>query len=325
VHATDVTNASRTLFMDLETLTWREDILDIFGVPLSMMPEIRSSSEVYGQAESSSLLRETPIAGILGDQQAATFGQAAFERGEAKNTYGTGNFIIFNTDTEIVHSQNGLLTTLGYKLGDEPAHYALEGSIAVTGSLVQWLRDNLGIISSAPEVETLAASVEDNGGAYFVPAFSGLFAPYWRSDARGALVGLTRYVNKGHIARAVLEATAFQTREVIDAVNADSGVPLTELKVDGGMIANDLLMQFQADILGVPVVRPVVAETTALGAAYAAGLAVGFWSGLDDLSKNWQEDRRWEPKMDEAERERLLRQWKKAVTKTFDWVDDDVS
>lgn len=325
VHATDVTNASRTLFMDLETLSWREDILDIFGVPLSMMPEIRSSSEVYGQAESSSLLRETPIAGILGDQQAATFGQAAFERGEAKNTYGTGNFIIFNTDTEIVHSQNGLLTTLGYKLGDEPAHYALEGSIAVTGSLVQWLRDNLGIISSAPEVETLAASVEDNGGAYFVPAFSGLFAPYWRSDARGALVGLTRYVNKGHIARAVLEATAFQTREVIDAVNADSGVPLTELKVDGGMIANDLLMQFQADILGVPVVRPVVAETTALGAAYAAGLAVGFWSGLDDLSKNWQEDRRWEPKMEEAERERLLRQWKKAVTKTFDWVDDDVS
>lgn len=325
VHATDVTNASRTMFMDLETLSWREDILDTFGVPLSMMPEIRSSSEVYGHAESSSLLRETPIAGILGDQQAATFGQAAFEQGEAKNTYGTGNFIIFNTDTEIVHSQNGLLTTLGYKLGDEPAHYALEGSIAVTGSLVQWLRDNLGIISSAPEVETLAASVEDNGGAYFVPAFSGLFAPYWRPDARGALVGLTRYVNKGHIARAALEATAFQTREVIDAVNADSGVPLTELKVDGGMIANDLLMQFQADILGVPVVRPVVAETTALGAAYAAGLAVGFWSGLDDLSKNWQEDRRWEPKMDDAERDRLLRNWKKAVTKTFDWVDEDVS
>ncbi|WJL95038.1 glycerol kinase GlpK [Microbacterium sp. ET2] len=325
VHATDVTNASRTMFMDLETLSWREDILDTFGVPLSMMPEIRSSSEVYGHAESSSLLRETPIAGILGDQQAATFGQAAFEQGEAKNTYGTGNFIIFNTDTEIIHSQNGLLTTLGYKLGDEPAHYALEGSIAVTGSLVQWLRDNLGIISSAPEVETLAASVEDNGGAYFVPAFSGLFAPYWRPDARGALVGLTRYVNKGHIARAALEATAFQTREVIDAVNADSGVPLTELKVDGGMIANDLLMQFQADILGVPVVRPVVAETTALGAAYAAGLAVGFWSGLDDLSKNWQEDRRWEPKMDETERDRLLRNWKKAVTKTFDWVDEDVS
>ncbi|WP_236968215.1 glycerol kinase GlpK [Microbacterium aurantiacum] len=325
VHATDVTNASRTMFMDLETLSWRDDILEAFGVPRSMMPEIRSSSEVYGHAESSSLLRETPIAGILGDQQAATFGQAAFEQGEAKNTYGTGNFLIFNTDTEIVRSQNGLLTTVGYKLGDEPAHYALEGSIAVTGSLVQWLRDNLGIISSASEVQTLAETVEDNGGAYFVPAFSGLFAPYWRSDARGALVGLTRYVNKGHIARAVLESTAYQTREVLDAVNADSGVPLTELKVDGGMTANDVLMQFQADILGVPVVRPVVAETTALGAAYAAGLAVGFWSGLDDLSKNWQEDRRWEPRMDEADRERLLRNWKKAVTKTFDWVDEDVS
>ncbi|GMA27128.1 glycerol kinase GlpK [Arenivirga flava] len=324
VHATDVTNASRTLFMDLETLEWRDDILEAFGVPRSMLPEIRSSSEVYGHAESSSLLRETPIAGILGDQQAATFGQAAFDQGEAKNTYGTGNFLIFNTDTEIVHSKNGLLTTLGYKLGDEPAHYALEGSIAVTGSLIQWLRDNLGIISSAPEIEKLAATVEDNGGAYFVPAFSGLFAPYWRADARGALVGLTRYVNRGHIARAALEATAYQTREVLDAVNADSGVPLTELKVDGGMIANDLLMQFQADILGVPVVRPVVAETTALGAAYAAGLAVGVWSGLDDLRGNWQEDRRWEPKLDEEERERLLRNWKKAVTKTFDWVDEDV-
>ncbi len=325
VHATDVTNASRTMFMDLETLSWREDILEAFGVPLSMMPEIRSSSEVYGHAESSSLLRETPIAGILGDQQAATFGQAAFERGEAKNTYGTGNFLIFNTDTEIVRSKNGLLTTVGYKLGDDPAHYALEGSIAVTGSLVQWLRDNLGIISEASEVQALAESVEDNGGAYFVPAFSGLFAPYWRSDARGALVGLTRFVNKGHIARAVLESTAYQTREVLDAVNADSGVPLTELKVDGGMTSNEVLMQFQADILQVPVVRPVVPETTALGAAYAAGLAVGFWSGLDDLSKNWQEDRRWEPRMDPAESERLLRNWKKAVTKTFDWVDGDVS
>lgn len=324
VHATDVTNASRTMFMDLKTLTWRDDILAAFGVPSSMLPEIRSSSEVYGVAESNSLLREVPVAGILGDQQAATFGQAAFGAGEAKNTYGTGNFLIFNTDTEIIHSKNGLLTTLGYKLGDQPAHYALEGSIAVTGSLVQWLRDNIGIIDSAADIEALAATVEDNGGAYFVPAFSGLFAPYWRSDARGALVGLTRYVNKGHIARAALEATAFQTREVLDAVNADSGVPLTELKVDGGMIANNLLMQFQADILGVPVVRPVVAETTALGAAYAAGLAVGFWSDLDDLRKNWQEDSRWEPKMPDDERERLLRNWKKAVTKTFDWVDDDV-
>ncbi|QJU53416.1 glycerol kinase GlpK [Herbiconiux sp. KACC 21604] len=324
VHATDVTNASRTLFMDLETLEWRDDILEAFGVPRSMLPEIKSSSEVYGTVHSSSLLREVPVAGILGDQQAATFGQAAFGPGEAKNTYGTGNFLIFNTDTEIVHSKNGLLTTLGYKLGDEPAHYALEGSIAVTGSLIQWLRDNLGIISSAPEVETLAASVEDNGGAYFVPAFSGLFAPYWRPDARGALVGLTRYVNKAHIARAALEATAFQTREVLDAVNADSGVPLEELKVDGGMIANNLLMQFQADILGVPVVRPVVAETTALGAAYAAGLAVGYWANLDELRSNWQEDSRWTPQMDEAERERQLRNWKKAVTKTLDWVDDDV-
>ncbi|MGI9824566.1 glycerol kinase GlpK [Agromyces sp. Marseille-Q5079] len=325
VHATDVTNASRTLFMDLETLSWRDDILEAFDVPKSMLPEIRSSSEVYGNAASSSLLREVPVAGILGDQQAATFGQAAFDAGESKNTYGTGNFLIFNTDTEIVHSKNGLLTTLGYKLGDQPAHYALEGSIAVTGSLIQWLRDNLGLISSAPEVEELAKTVDDNGGAYFVPAFSGLFAPYWRSDARGALVGLTRYVNKGHIARAALEATAFQTREVLDAVNADSGVNLTELKVDGGMIANNTLMQFQADILGVPVVRPVVAETTALGAAYAAGLAVGFWSDLDELRANWQEDSRWEPKMDPDERDRQLRLWKKAVTKTFDWVDEDVN
>ena len=324
VHATDVTNASRTLFMDLETLQWRDDILADFGVPKSMLPEIRSSSEVYGQVESSSLLRETPVAGILGDQQAATFGQAAFDPGESKNTYGTGNFLIFQTGEEIVHSQNGLLTTLGYKLGDQPARYALEGSIAVTGSLIQWLRDQLGIISSAPEVETLASSVDDNGGVYFVPAFSGLFAPYWRPDARGAIVGMTRYVNKGHIARAALEATAFQTREVLDAVNADSGVDLTELKVDGGMTANDALMQFQADILGVPVVRPVVAETTALGAAYAAGLAVGFWDNLDDLRANWQEDKRWEPDMDSDERDRELRLWKKAVTKSMDWVDDDV-
>jgi glycerol kinase len=324
VHATDVTNASRTMFMDLETLQWDDEILAAFDVPRSMLPEIRSSSEVYGVANEHSLLRETPIAGILGDQQAATFGQAAFAAGEAKNTYGTGNFLIFNTGEEIVHSKNGLLTTVGYKLGDQPVHYALEGSIAVTGSLIQWLRDNLGLISSAAEVEDLAKSVEDNGGAYFVPAFSGLFAPYWRPDARGALVGLTRYVNKGHIARAALEAIAFQTRDVVDAVNADAGIDLTELRVDGGATTNDTLLQFQADILGVPVVRPVVAETTALGAAYAAGLAVGFWSGLDDLAKNWQEDRRWEPAMDEAEQGRLLRNWRKAVTKTLDWVDDDV-
>lgn len=324
VHKTDVTNASRTLFMDLETLQWRDDILADFGVPKSMLPEIVSSSEVYGHVESSNLLREVPIAGILGDQQAATFGQAAFDQGESKNTYGTGNFLIFNTGTEIVRSENGLLTTVGYKLGDQETHYALEGSIAVTGSLIQWLRDNLGLIGSAPEVEALAKTVEDNGGVYFVPAFSGLFAPYWRPDARGAIVGLTRFVNKGHIARAALEATALQTREVLDAVNADSGVDLTELKVDGGMTANNELMQFQADILNVPVVRPVVAETTALGAAYAAGLAVGFWANLDELRANWQEDKRWEPQLDAAERERTLRLWKKAVTKTFDWVDDDV-
>ncbi|MDF2573747.1 MAG: glpK [Agromyces sp.] len=325
VHATDVTNASRTMFMDLETLQWDDEILAAFGVPRSMLPEIRSSSEVYGLANEHSLLRETPIAGILGDQQAATFGQAAFAAGEAKNTYGTGNFLIFNTGEEIVHSKNGLLTTVGYKLGDQPVHYALEGSIAVTGSLVQWLRDNLGLISSAAEVEELAKTVEDNGGAYFVPAFSGLFAPYWRPDARGALVGLTRYVNKGHVARAALEAIAFQTRDVVEAVNADAGIDLTELRVDGGATVNDTLLQFQADILGVPVVRPVVAETTALGAAYAAGLAVGFWADLDDLAKNWQEDRRWSPSMDADEQGRLVRNWKKAVTKTLDWVDEDVA
>ena len=324
VHVTDVTNASRTMFMDLETLAWDDDILAVFDVPKSMLPEIKSSSEVYGIVSESSLLREVPIAGILGDQQAATFGQAAFDAGESKNTYGTGNFLIFNTGEEIVHSKNGLLTTVGYKLGDQPTHYALEGAIAVTGSLIQWLRDNLGMINSAPEIEELATSVDDNGGVYIVPAFSGLFAPYWRADARGAIVGLTRYVNKGHIARAALEATAFQTREVLDAVNADSGVDLTELKVDGGMTANNALMQFQADILNVPVVRPVVAETTALGAAYAAGLAVGFWANLDELRQNWQEDARWTPNLDNDERERLLRNWKKAVTKTFDWVDDDV-
>ncbi|WP_221584488.1 glycerol kinase GlpK [Microbacterium sp. G2-8] len=324
VHVTDVTNASRTLFMDLETLEWRDDILSEFGVPRSMMPEIRSSSEIYGYAEDSSLLRETPISGILGDQQAATFGQAAFHKGESKNTYGTGNFLIFNTGEEIVRSQNGLLTTPCYKLGDQPTQYALEGSIAVTGSLIQWLRDQLGIISSAPEVEELAKQVDDNGGVYFVPAFSGLFAPYWRPDARGALVGLTRFSNRNHIARAALEAVAFQTRDVLDAVNADAGVELSELRVDGGMVANDTLMQFQADVIGVPVVRPVIAETTALGAAYAAGLAVGFWADLDEVADNWQEDTRWEPAMEDSERDRQLRNWHKAVTKSMDWVDDDV-
>lgn len=325
VHATDVTNASRTLFMDLQTLSWRDDILAAFGVPLSMMPEIRSSSEVYGTARPSSLLRGTPVAGILGDQQAATFGQAAFDAGESKNTYGTGNFVIFQTGETIVRSANGLLTTVGYKLGDAPARYALEGSIAVTGSLVQWMRDQLGLISRASEIETLARTVDDNGGVYFVPAFSGLFAPHWRADARGAVVGLTRFAGRGHIARAALEATAFQTREVLDAVRADAGVELHELKVDGGMTGNELLMQFQADMLGVPVVRPVVAETTALGAAYAAGLAVGFWEDLHVLRDNWQEAQRWEPQIGQDERDRLLREWKKAVTKSMGWVDEDTS
>lgn len=320
VHVTDVTNASRTMLMDLATLDWDDALLEAFDIPRSMLPRIASSSEVYGNVEASSVLREVPIAGILGDQQAATFGQAAFHPGGAKNTYGTGNFLIVNTGTEIVTSGNGLLTTVAYRLGDNPANYALEGSIAVTGSLVQWLRDNLGIIEHASDIEKLALSVDDNGGAYIVPAFSGLFAPYWRADARGAIVGLTRFVNKAHLARAALESTAFQTREVLDAVNADTGIPLTELKVDGGMIENGLLMQFQADVLGVPVVRPVVAETTALGAAYAAGLAVGFWKNTDELESNWQELTRWEPSIDDAEREALLATWKKAVTRTFDWI-----
>ncbi|MFH5821965.1 glycerol kinase GlpK [Georgenia sp. AZ-5] len=324
VHATDVTNASRTMLMDLETLSWDEDIAGDMGIPMSMLPQIRSSSEVYGNGREGGFVPGVPIAGILGDQQAATFGQACFEVGMAKNTYGTGNFMLLNTGTEPVPSKAGLLTTVAYKIGDNDAVYALEGSIAITGALVQWLRDSLGLISSAPEVEELARTVEDNGGAYFVPAFSGLFAPYWKSDARGALVGLTRYVNKGHIARAALEATAYQTREVKDAMQSDSGVELTELKVDGGMIANETLMQFQADILGVDVVRPQVAETTALGAAYAAGIAVGFWAGEQDVIDNWAEDKRWTPKMDEAERERTYRLWKKAVTRTFDWVDEDV-
>ncbi|WP_435738620.1 glycerol kinase GlpK [Cellulosimicrobium sp. PMB13] len=324
VHITDVTNASRTMLMDLDTLSWREDIAADMGIPMSMLPEIRSSSEVYGEGRQQGLLPGVPIAGILGDQQAATFGQACFEVGQAKNTYGTGNFMLLNTGTEKVMSENGLLTTVCYKIGDQPQRYALEGSIAVTGSLIQWLRDNLGMFEDSPDVEWLAGKVEDNGGAYFVPAFSGLFAPYWRPDARGALVGLTRYVNRNHIARAALEATAYQTREVLDAMNADSGVDLTELRVDGGMVANELLMQFQADQLGVDVVRPKVAETTALGAAYAAGIAVGFWKGEQDVIDNWAEDKRWTPAVEEGERERLYRNWKKAVTKTFEWVDEDV-
>ncbi len=324
VHITDVTNASRTMLMNIDSLTWNEDIAADMTIPMSMLPEIRSSSEEYGKGRERGMLPGVPIAGILGDQQAATFGQACFEKGTAKNTYGTGNFMLLNTGTEPVQSKNGLLTTVCYKIGDAPQVYALEGSIAVTGSLVQWLRDNLGMFEDAPDVEYFANKVDDNGGAYFVPAFSGLFAPHWRSDARGALVGLTRFVNKNHIARAALEATAFQTREVMDAMNADSGVDLTELKVDGGMVANELLMQFQADMLNVDVIRPEVAETTALGAAYAAGIAVGFWNGEDDVRKNWVEGKRWTPSMKDDERDRQYRLWKKAVTKTLDWVDDDV-
>jgi glycerol kinase len=319
VHVTDVSNASRTMLMNLETLDWDEELLTAFGVPRSMLPAIKPSSEVYGNAKGP--LNGIAVAGDLGDQQAATFGQAAFDVGDAKNTYGTGCFMLLNTGTEMVPSKSGLLTTVGWKLGDQPAVYCLEGSIAITGALVQWLRDNLGLIASSPDVEALAATVEDNGGIYFVPAFSGLFAPYWRGDARGAIVGMTRYVNKGHFARATLEATAWQTREVLDAMEADSGVKLKELKVDGGMVYNDLLMQFQADVLQVPVIRPKVAETTALGAAYAAGLAVGFWGSTDDLRENWGKDASWEPKMDGDKVAAEYRQWKKAVTRTFDWIE----
>jgi glycerol kinase len=319
VHVTDVSNASRTMLMNLETLDWDPDMLKVMGIPRSMLPAIKASSEVYGKGVGD--LAGIPVAGDLGDQQAALFGQTCFSAGEAKNTYGTGCFMLLNTGTKPVPSKSGLLTTLGYKIGSQPAVYALEGSIAITGALVQWLRDNLGMIKTSPEIEALAKTVDDNGGVYFVPAFSGLFAPYWKSDARGVIAGLTRYVNKGHIARAVLEATAWQTREVLDAMNADSGVKLTALKVDGGMVFNDLLMQFQADVLGVPVIRPKVAETTALGAAYAAGLATGFWKEVEDLRKNWQKDHEWQPKMDPATREKDLKLWKKAVTRTFDWVE----
>jgi glycerol kinase len=330
-HVTDVTNASRTMLMNLESLDWDDEILETMGIPRAMLPEIRSSSEVYGHVGAGSSrpylggrtppLTGIPVAGNLGDQQAALFGQTCFKPGEAKNTYGTGCFMLMNTGGKPVHSKAGLLTTLGYKIGDRKAVYALEGSIAITGALVQWLRDNLGLIRSSADVEALAKSVEDNGGIYFVPAFSGLFAPYWKSDARGAIVGMTRYVNKGHIARAALEATAYQTREVLDAMEKDSGVKLTSLRVDGGMVFNELLMQFQADVLNVPVVRPRVAETTSLGAAYAAGLAVGFWKDLDELKSNWGRDKEWKPAMNPNVRKKLYSGWKKAVTRTFDWVE----
>jgi glycerol kinase len=320
LHITDVSNASRTMLMDLDTLSWDEDIASTIGVPTSMLPEIRASSEVYGEVKTGGFTG-IPLAGDLGDQQAATFGQACYAVGEAKNTYGTGNFLLLNTGTEAVQSKSGLITTVGYKIGDSDAVYCLEGSIAITGALVQWLRDNLKMIKTAPEVEDLAKTVDDNGGLYIVPAFSGLFAPYWKSNARGVFAGLTRYVNAGHIGRATLEATAYQSREVAEAMNADSGVELESLKVDGGMVHNDLLMQFQADVLGVPVIRPVVAETTALGAAYAAGLATGFWSSEEDLRENWAEDKRWEPSMDTSQRDEYFKYWKKAVTRTFDWFD----
>jgi glycerol kinase len=320
-HLTDVTNASRTMLMSLETLDWDDELLDAMGVPRAMLPEIRPSSEVYGEAQGT--LAGVPVASALGDQQAALFGQTCFLPGEAKCTYGTGSFLLFNTGQRRVTSASGLLTTVGCRVGDEPPTYALEGSIAVTGALVQWFRDNITLIGSAPEIETLARTVEDNGGCYFVPAFSGLFAPHWRSDARGVIAGLTGYITKGHLARAVLEATAWQTREVVEAMNGDAQMPMSTLRVDGGMTANNLLMQFLADVLDVRVVRPIVAETVSLGAAYAAGLAVGFWPDTDALRANWHKAAEWLPQMDDAMRERGYRKWRKAVSRTMDWVDED--
>ncbi len=324
LHVTDVTNASRTMLMDLTTLDWDDELLDFFGIPRSMLPTIHPSShaEAFGVTAGQRGTSAVPITGVLGDQQAATVGQVCFEPGEAKNTYGTGNFLLLNTGEDLVRSENGLLTTVAYQFGDAKPVYALEGSIAVTGSAVQWLRDQLGIISGASEVETLAASVEDTGGVYFVPAFSGLFAPYWRSDARGAIVGLSRFNTNAHLARATLEAICYQSRDVADAMAADSGVEITTLKVDGGVTQNALCMQLQADILGVPVSRPVVAETTALGAAYAAGLASGFWAGTDELRANWAEDRRWEPTWSDEQRRDGYAGWKKAVERTLDWAED---
>ena len=320
VHITDVTNASRTQLMNLETLSWDKELLDAFGIPEAMLPKIRSSSETYGLAKEPSI-RNVAIAGILGDQQAALVGQACFEAGEAKNTYGTGCFLLMNTGTRKIDSKSGLLTTMAYKLGEQPAHYALEGSIAITGALVQWVRDNLGLIEKSPDIESLARTVGDNGGVYFVPAFSGLYAPYWKDSARGVITGLTRYANKGHIARAVLEATAFQTRDVLEAMEKDSGIKLDVLRTDGGMVVDDLLMQFQADILDRPVVRPVTKDaTTALGAAYAAGLAVGYFKDLKDLRANWAVDRTWQPSLNNGKRDEMYNLWKRAVTRSFDWA-----
>jgi len=321
IHITDVTNASRTQLMDLQTLQWDKDMLSLYGIPEKMLPQVRSSSEVYGVAQLASV-KDVPIAGILGDQQAALFGQTCFNAGEAKNTYGTGCFLLMNTGSTPVHSKYGLITTLAYKLGNQPAQYALEGSIAVTGALVQWMRDNLGLIQKSSDIETLARSVKDNGGVYFVPAFSGLYAPYWKTSARGVIAGLTRYANKGHLARAVLESTAFQTREVVEAMQLDSKINLDVLRTDGGMVEDELLMQFQSDILNRPVVRPVVKETTALGASYAAGLAVGFYKDIEELKTNWAVDHTWNPHMEEDDREEQYKLWKRAVTRSFDWVDD---
>ncbi len=321
IHRTDVTNASRTLLMNLETLDWDDELLAIFSIPKSTLPKICSSSEVYGVTKSDGFIKGgIPISGILGDQQAAMVGQACFERGESKTTYGTGNFALLNTGEEIVRSKAGLLTTVCYKFGDEKPRYALEGSVAVTGSAVQWLRDQLGIISSASEIESLARQVSDNGGIYFVPAFSGLFAPYWRNDARGVIVGLTRAVTKSHIARATLEAIAYQTREVLDAMSIDSGVPLAEVKVDGGITANELCMQIQSDIMGIDVIRPEVIETTALGAAYAAGLATGFYRDKNQIRSNWQENKRWLPNKDSKLATEGFKNWKRAVERSFNWV-----
>ncbi len=320
IHITDVTNASRTQLMNLNTLDWDPDVLSAFGIPAAILPRIRPSSDIYGTA-SESVLQGVTIAGILGDQQAALVGQTCFKQGEAKNTYGTGCFLLMNVGDKPVGSKCGLLTTLAYKLGNQPAIYALEGSIAITGALVQWVRDNLGLIEKSSDIEALAISVTDNGGVYFVPAFSGLYAPYWKDSARGVITGLTRYATKGHIARAVLEATAFQTREVLEAMEKDSGVALDSLRTDGGMVENNLLMQFQADILHKPVVRPIIKETTALGAAYAAGLAVGFYQNTDDLRANWSVDHIWQPNLEDKIREEMYRLWKKAVTRSFDWVD----
>jgi glycerol kinase len=320
LHLTDVTNASRTQLFDLSTLDWDDGLLDTFGIPRAVLPRIAASSAVYGAARIP-VLEGVPIAGILGDQQAALVGQACFDPGEVKNTYGTGCFMLMNTGTQIVSSKAGLITTVAYQLGDERPCYALEGSIAIAGALVQWLRDNLKLIATSAEVEVLAREVDDNGDVYFVPAFSGLFAPYWREGARGAIVGLTRYASRGHIARAALEAVAYQTRDVLEAMEKDSAIPIRELRADGGMVGNGLLMQFQSDLLGVPVVRPRIAETTALGAAYAAGLAVGYWAGLSELKRNWSVDRRWLPAMDDARRLVLYRAWQKAVARSFDWVD----